>query len=380
MHSWTIDLFAELFGRWVTFATERRQKSESSTSGVCFIFAFITSQYRGARHTAQRPNAIKAMASVHPSRLGLVPAPTSHSLPARPPPQSHSNRASTSSPSSSTHDASLSREEELRRKLMSRKRTSASDRLAQEMSASAGMEGERVMRGKELIGPDDRPMTIGILGRASRQRDEQRSRDRSRGSGRGRSGSRTRDERDVSTLDEGEEVYARTRREDSDTPQSRQGNDSPRGREYLNVRRGDRRTDRRNSNDEPSGDYRRDDRGDERARGFDSQRLRDDYATWKARHDRTDDRQKDDTYRGRPFGGREEAIRGQNGRNGSNAEISRELSRRSSPSYRPDSRPDRGFMPENEQGRVRPPIWLNPGGAMPPFPPNRRLGPADFEQ
>lgn len=304
------------------------------------------------------------MATVHPSRMGLVPKPT-HSLPPRPPPQSSTSASTSTSTSKDAPPIPISREEELRRKLLMRKGRAGRDDQPEEPLGRGGGDGERGMRGRELIDSDVRAVsTIGILGRAGRARDEASA---NRLPLPRRSRSRSKSEPEIGERP----VDIRAGRSDEGSPRLRRDR-----RSYSPVRIV-AESNAGQKQEAPRGERREEDRGEGRERRYESQRLRDDYATWKARRDGTDEREKHPERRER--GMREDEARYRSG----SRPNTRDNSRRPSPSYRPhDESPPPAAPPgtNNGPGRTGPPPWKNAGAGLPPFPPNRRLGPMDFEQ
>jgi hypothetical protein len=335
------------------------------------------------------------MASVHPSRLGLVPpaGAASPSLPPRP------SADTVNAALDSSMGTSASREDELKKRLLARRL----QRSAREspIPPSAGSSTNEGYRGKELMlpedsGPSQRSGTDsnGEPSPASASRDGEVSGLRIKGRGfqkdSDRSGSSValrrphidRVDMDVTLSPQrGGSISSRTSRDDTPDLTSRPRTRSPirRSREESRNPDDDRRRTRSPRPDpSPRRRYEQDEEAwrQREARG---PRRNGDYAS--PRHDE------------RRYGQRHED---QTDPRRSDGPDSRDGSRHASPSYRRHDLPPH-IPPPSMQARsaphdppqMLPPIWMNAGMAMPPFPPTRsrnenrndgRIGPMNLDQ
>lgn len=332
------------------------------------------------------------MASVHPSRLGLVPASAPVSVPLPPRPSANTIEAARDA----AHDSPASREDELKRKLLARRL----QKSAQEGAAGSSIPGANDgFRGKELLLPEDNgrnrrdgtgsddsaspaPMAregetggLRIKGRGFRKEEERE----------GVVGSSTGLRRSHIDNKDTDRRHSPARRRSSSSRAPRDDTPDLTSRPRTHSPASSHREDMRDYGDRPR-------TRSPRARSP-SRQLYDDFA------ERRDPRvvqepRLDFRYLSPRRDDREVQFRSDRRRyDGSD---SRNGSRQASPSYRRHDLPPH-IPPPSMQARpsaqdapqMLPPIWMNAGMAMPPFPPNRgrndnrsdgRNGPMNLDQ
>ena len=314
------------------------------------------------------------MASVHPSRLGLVPAAAStlSSLPPRP------SADTVNAARESANGISASREDELKRKLLARRLQKSAQGVPAASGSSSGDDG---YRGKELLLAEDNTRSHR---NGTPNDDGEKSGLRIKGRGFQKHGDgpdapsssnilrRPRvdiqDREDSTTPRQDGPLSSRSSRDNTPELRCRPRTGSPPQRDHED----NRRRDRSEPADSPPrrGHEREEDNRDQR--GFREGRREADERRYDQRPDQRGDPRRFDGHH--PSNG----------------------SCHASPSYRrydlpphipPPSLHPRPGPPEPPQ--MLPPIWMNAGMAMPPFPPNRarndnrndgRNGPMNLDQ